>query len=166
MRFHPFVGRLGQLGGVAQPLLRPARPMQQLDVVVGLAQPIVRLLLGLFHILDSDLVLPSSRGAERRCGLPPTQQLHQVLVAPSAHRGVEPLYSVVAFLTESQGDLGFQRPAYMLRRQIGNEVGQSSVEYLPVAYLPEQLGVPRQFIVQLVSRGGVDHVPKHPQRTA
>jgi hypothetical protein len=54
----------------------------------------------------------------------------------------------------------------MLRRQIGNERGQSSIKNLPVAYLPEQVGVPGEFIVQLFNRSGVEHIVKCPQRAA
>ena len=72
------------------------------------------------------------RVGERRCGLPATQQLHKLLMAPGVHRGVEPMYSVVAFLGESLGDLGFHWPANLVRRERGNHRGQSGVHDLPV----------------------------------
>jgi hypothetical protein len=54
----------------------------------------------------------------------------------------------------------------LLWRQAGNQHCQPGAENLPVAHLPQQVGVPRQFIAELIRGRGMDHLTADPQRAA
>ena len=67
---------------------------------------------------------------------------------------------------KSLHDLGSNRSAHLLRRQVGDLLDQPAAENVPVAHLAEQVGIPLQLVVQLLSRCGVDDIGKDPQRAA
>src|SRR4029450_13187484 len=54
----------------------------------------------------------------------------------------------------------------LLWRQASNQHCQPGAENLPVAHLPQQVGVPRQFIAELIRGRGMDHLTADPQRAA
>ena len=87
---HLLVGRFDEFSRIPCALHRLPRPMQLVNVVVGLPESFVSLLLGLFHVFDRCHGLLCSGFGEWRRGPPAAQQLHQVLVAPGTHSLLQP----------------------------------------------------------------------------